>query len=170
MSNGLATRMRRNLKDEKIKLGMMMGSKLNKTSKATNAAELEEEDRLVRQREEQANIVSWIIFLNFSQNSSRINEVFGSILLVIMKPLMKKLEILKKNIKFRGGLLGLKDFLMIFKLLLLSTASVKLVLLVKIEENILSSYYCLYTFNAAFALEIKTEGRIKIVWRTRLLT
>ncbi|GJR48589.1 hypothetical protein Tco_1316692 [Tanacetum coccineum] len=50
---------------------------------------------------------------------------------------MKKLEILKKNIKFRGGLLGLKDFLMILELLLLSTARVKLVLLVKIEENIL---------------------------------
>ncbi|GJT45307.1 hypothetical protein Tco_0954022 [Tanacetum coccineum] len=29
------------------------------------------------------------------------------------------------------------------------TARVKLVLLVKIEENILSSYYCLYTVNAA---------------------
>ncbi|GJU55925.1 hypothetical protein Tco_1229639 [Tanacetum coccineum] len=31
----------------------------------------------------------------------------------------------------------------------LNTASIKLVLLVKIEENILSSYYCLYTVNAA---------------------
>ncbi|GJV73288.1 hypothetical protein Tco_1493283 [Tanacetum coccineum] len=30
-----------------------------------------------------------------------------------------------------------------------NTASIKLVLLVKIEENILSSYYCLYTVNAA---------------------
>ncbi|GKE11128.1 hypothetical protein Tco_1414679 [Tanacetum coccineum] len=59
---------------------------------------------------------------------------------------MKKLEILKKNINFRGELLGLKAFL---KLLLLSTARVKLLLLVKIEENILSSYYCLYTVNAA---------------------
>ncbi|GKD79400.1 hypothetical protein Tco_1342021 [Tanacetum coccineum] len=38
----------------------------------------------------------------------------------LMKLSMKKLEILKKNIKFRGGLLGLKDFLMIFELLLLS--------------------------------------------------
>ncbi|GJV21474.1 hypothetical protein Tco_1370494 [Tanacetum coccineum] len=35
-----------------------------------------------------------------------------------MKLSMKKLEILKKNIKFRGGLLGLKSFL---KLLLLSS-------------------------------------------------
>ncbi|GJT65420.1 MAK10-like protein [Tanacetum coccineum] len=34
---------------------------------------------------------------------------------------MKKLEILKENIKFRGGLLGLKDFMMILKLLLLRT-------------------------------------------------
>ncbi|GJT18050.1 hypothetical protein Tco_0876756 [Tanacetum coccineum] len=31
----------------------------------------------------------------------------------------------------------------------LNTASVKLVLLVKIEENILSSYYCLCSVNAA---------------------
>ncbi|GJQ95236.1 hypothetical protein Tco_0006375 [Tanacetum coccineum] len=54
-------------------------------------------------------------------NISRINEVSGSILLMIMKLLMKKLEILKKNIKSMGGLLGLKDFLMILKLLLLST-------------------------------------------------
>ncbi|GKC50851.1 hypothetical protein Tco_1073596 [Tanacetum coccineum] len=67
----------------------------------------------------------------------------------LMKLLMKKLEILKKNIKFRGGLLGLKDFMMILELLLLSTARVKLVLLVKIEENIQSSYYCLYIVNAA---------------------
>ncbi|GJU41032.1 hypothetical protein Tco_1193989 [Tanacetum coccineum] len=36
---------------------------------------------------------------------------------------MKKLEILKENIKFRGGLLGLKDFMMILKLLLLSADS-----------------------------------------------
>ncbi|GJX33505.1 hypothetical protein Tco_0243360 [Tanacetum coccineum] len=36
-----------------------------------------------------------------------------------MKLSMKKLEILKENIKFRGGLLGLKDFMMILKLLLL---------------------------------------------------
>ncbi|GJR67034.1 hypothetical protein Tco_0013099 [Tanacetum coccineum] len=37
-----------------------------------------------------------------------------------MKLSMKKLKILKKNIKFSGGLLGLKDFLMILELLLLS--------------------------------------------------
>nr|GEY48391.1 hypothetical protein [Tanacetum cinerariifolium] len=36
-----------------------------------------------------------------------------------MKLSMKKLDILKKNIKFKGGLLGLKDFLTILKLLLL---------------------------------------------------
>ncbi|GJW27952.1 hypothetical protein Tco_0044827 [Tanacetum coccineum] len=36
-----------------------------------------------------------------------------------MRLSMKKLEILKKNIKFLGGLLGLKDFLMILELLLL---------------------------------------------------
>ncbi|GKC54805.1 reverse transcriptase domain-containing protein [Tanacetum coccineum] len=39
----------------------------------------------------------------------------------------------------------------------LNTARVKLVLLVKIEENIVSSYYCLYIVNAADAIEIETE-------------
>ncbi|GKB09420.1 retrovirus-related pol polyprotein from transposon TNT 1-94 [Tanacetum coccineum] len=57
-----------------------------------------------------------VSFLSSSQNSSRINEVFGSILLVIIELLMKKLEILKKNIKFRGGLLGLKAFLKFLQL------------------------------------------------------
>ncbi|GKB48611.1 hypothetical protein Tco_0899364 [Tanacetum coccineum] len=41
-----------------------------------------------------------------------------------MKLSMKKLEILKENIKFRGGLLGLKDFMMILKLLLLRSIQV----------------------------------------------
>ncbi|GJX61302.1 hypothetical protein Tco_0294202 [Tanacetum coccineum] len=39
--------------------------------------------------------------------------------LCLMKLSMKELEILKKNIKFWAGLLGLKDFLMFLKLLLL---------------------------------------------------
>ncbi|GJS93567.1 hypothetical protein Tco_0800535 [Tanacetum coccineum] len=51
-----------------------------------------------------------------------------------------------------SNLLGLKALL---KLLLISTARVKLVLLVKIEENILSSCYCLYTVNAA-GVEVTT--------------
>ncbi|GJZ76539.1 hypothetical protein Tco_0641211 [Tanacetum coccineum] len=59
------------------------------------------------------------LFLSSSQNNSRINEVFGSILLVINELSMKKLKILKKNIKFKGGLLGLKDFMIILELLLL---------------------------------------------------
>ncbi|GJZ16921.1 hypothetical protein Tco_0553044, partial [Tanacetum coccineum] len=56
-------------------------------------------------------------FLDWSRNSLRkamyLNEVFGSILLVIMKLLIKKLD--------RGGLLGLKAFL---KLLLLRSIEV----------------------------------------------
>ncbi|GKC63725.1 hypothetical protein Tco_1096323, partial [Tanacetum coccineum] len=39
--------------------------------------------------------------------------------------LMKKLEIQKKNIKFKVGLLGLKDFKIFLELLLLSTGSIK---------------------------------------------
>ncbi|GKE72570.1 hypothetical protein Tco_1534611 [Tanacetum coccineum] len=66
----------------------------------------------------------------------------------------------------RGGLLGLKKTLDNLEVMLLrlelvtpkqnlilivyvSTARVKLALPVKIEENILSSYYCLYTVNVA---------------------
>ncbi|GJW71628.1 hypothetical protein Tco_0128545 [Tanacetum coccineum] len=63
------------------------------------------------------------------------------------------------------------------KLLLLvyvSTARVKLVLLVKIEENILSSYHCfcskIKTTERVFTVRewIKTEERIKIDWRSRI--
>ncbi|GKA23790.1 hypothetical protein Tco_0709823 [Tanacetum coccineum] len=60
--------------------------------------------------------VKWhLSFLDWLRNNLRkamyLNEVFRSILLVIMKLLLKKLRILKINIKFRGGLLGLKAFL-----------------------------------------------------------
>ncbi|GJU18087.1 ribonuclease H-like domain-containing protein [Tanacetum coccineum] len=76
-------------------------------------------------------------FLSSSQNNSRINEVFGNILLVIMKLSMKKHEILKKNIKFRGGLLGLKAFLKLlllrFVLLLLNQDSVHIVAASKVH-------------------------------------
>nr|GEU43418.1 reverse transcriptase domain-containing protein [Tanacetum cinerariifolium] len=47
------------------------------------------------------------------------NSVFGYILLMKTKLLIKELEELEGNIKFRGGLLRLKDFMMIIKLLLL---------------------------------------------------
>ncbi|GKA47348.1 hypothetical protein Tco_0740231, partial [Tanacetum coccineum] len=50
------------------------------------------------------------------------------------------------------GVLGLKDFIMILKLLLLSTARVMLVLLVKNEENIRSTYYCFCSVSAAVIL------------------
>ncbi|GJU84898.1 uncharacterized mitochondrial protein-like protein [Tanacetum coccineum] len=69
--------------------------------------------------------VHFVSFLSSSQNSSRINEVFRSILLGINEASVKKLKILKENIKFRGGLLGLKDFMMILKLLLLRTDNVQ---------------------------------------------
>ncbi|GJY16408.1 hypothetical protein Tco_0386830 [Tanacetum coccineum] len=68
---------------------------------------------------------------------------------------MKKLEILKKNIKIRGGLLGLKDFLMILELLLLSYYCSK----IKTAERV-----------STVRERILTEERIKIVWRSRLLT
>ncbi|GJX57937.1 hypothetical protein Tco_0289327 [Tanacetum coccineum] len=111
-------------------------------------------------------------FLDWSRNSLRkamyLNEVFVSIIL----------EILKKNIKFRGGLLGLKAFL---KLLLLSTASSQLLLLVYISTAsvklvmLYKSYNCskIKTAERVSTVRrewIKTEERIKIDWRSRLLT
>ncbi|GJV01647.1 hypothetical protein Tco_1335216 [Tanacetum coccineum] len=74
-----------------------------------------------------------------------------------MKLSMKKLEILKKNIKLWRNvrIKRLLDDLRVTAAQVcdtaakLNTASVKLVLLVKIEENILSSYYCLCSVNAA---------------------
>ncbi|GJR72160.1 putative ribonuclease H-like domain-containing protein [Tanacetum coccineum] len=63
----------------------------------------------------------------------------------LMKLSMKKLKILKKNIKFRGGLLGLKDFLMILELLLLSYYYSK----IKIAERV-----------STVRERIKTEERI----------
>ncbi|GJT37798.1 ribonuclease H-like domain-containing protein [Tanacetum coccineum] len=42
-----------------------------------------------------------------------------------------------------------------------TTASVKLVLLVKIEENILSSYYCLYIVNAV-SIKVTTTQRLRV--------
>ncbi|GKB74301.1 hypothetical protein Tco_0935713 [Tanacetum coccineum] len=111
------------------------------------------------------NVLDWKLYDSCGVHSLRMQHVYIHMLVEKRYPLtpstitdilnkklqlsMKKLKILKKNIKFRGGLLGLKDFLMILELLMLSAASVKLVLLVKIEENILSSYYCLCSVNAA---------------------
>ncbi|GKE78283.1 hypothetical protein Tco_1544403 [Tanacetum coccineum] len=60
--------------------------------------------------------------------------------------LMKKLEILKKNIKFRGGLLGLKAFMILKLLLLINAAGTKLQLLnVITAERLqpLKDKYCL---------------------------
>ncbi|GKC48703.1 hypothetical protein Tco_1071448 [Tanacetum coccineum] len=71
-----------------------------------------------------------------------------------MKLSMKKLEILKKNIKFRGGLLGLKDFLMILELLLLSYYCSK----IKTAERV-----------STIKERIKTEERIKILKEFDLL-
>ncbi|GJU29272.1 putative ribonuclease H-like domain-containing protein [Tanacetum coccineum] len=87
-------------------------------------------------------------FLNFSQNSLRINEVFGSILLVIMELLMEKLDDLEINIKFRRGLLGLKAFLMLLVLLLLISELMLLSYVSAAQElqrKMLSAYYCKYT-------------------------
>ncbi|GJZ67972.1 hypothetical protein Tco_0631212 [Tanacetum coccineum] len=79
-----------------------------------------------------------------------------------MKLSMKKLEILKKNIKFMGGLLGLKDFLMILELLLLSYAA-------SIKEYRLTQSIKTAERVSTVRERIKTEERIKIVWRSRLL-
>nr|GEW35271.1 hypothetical protein [Tanacetum cinerariifolium] len=52
---------------------------------------------------------------NLSSYSTRSKEVFKYILLVKIKLLIKNLMINNMNIKFRGGLMGLKDFLVLLK-------------------------------------------------------
>ncbi|GJT02205.1 hypothetical protein Tco_0823374 [Tanacetum coccineum] len=52
-----------------------------------------------------------ISFLNFSQNSLRINEVFGSILLVIMELLMKKLDDFGDKYQVSARIVGIKSLL-----------------------------------------------------------
>ncbi|GKD96572.1 hypothetical protein Tco_1380469 [Tanacetum coccineum] len=66
------------------------------------------------------------------------------------------LRLVKKQLKEGyGRIVGIKSLLEVTAAKVCvtaakqNTASVKLVLLVKIEENILSSYYCLYTVNVA---------------------
>nr|GEV44606.1 UBN2 domain-containing protein [Tanacetum cinerariifolium]GEV47337.1 UBN2 domain-containing protein [Tanacetum cinerariifolium] len=59
-----------------------------------------------------------------------LNEVFGYIPPMKTKLLIKKLKIQKVNIKFRGGLLGLKNFMMILVLLLL-----RLILLIRLQSR-----------------------------------
>ncbi|GJR92433.1 putative ribonuclease H-like domain-containing protein [Tanacetum coccineum] len=88
-----------------------------------------------------------------------------------------------------GRIVGIKSFIRLFGITAAlikvsaaqeeSTARVKLVLLVENKENILSSYYCLYTVNAAGTKlqllkdyncsRIKTTEKIKIDWRSRIL-
>ncbi|GJX68472.1 putative reverse transcriptase domain-containing protein [Tanacetum coccineum] len=55
------------------------------------------------------------IFLSLSQNSSRINEVFGRILLVIMKLLMKKLNDFEGEYQVYGRIVRIKSFLILFE-------------------------------------------------------
>ncbi|GKB53618.1 hypothetical protein Tco_0904371 [Tanacetum coccineum] len=64
-----------------------------------------------------------IIRADGNSKSSRNNEVFGSILLVIMKLLMKKLEDFEDNYQVYGRIVGIKS--------LLEVTTVKLVLLVQ---------------------------------------
>ncbi|GJT23598.1 putative ribonuclease H-like domain-containing protein [Tanacetum coccineum] len=116
-------------KKELIRLDEEIASKLQ--------AKFDEEVRLAREKaekEEETNIVLWD---NVKQNvhihmlvEKRYPLTPATITDMLNKKLqcdyfsemlsMKKLKILKEYIKFRGGLLVLKDFIMILKLLLLS--------------------------------------------------
>ncbi|GKF08989.1 hypothetical protein Tco_0043213, partial [Tanacetum coccineum] len=78
-----------------------------------------------------------------------------------------KIDELESSISKNVGIKRLHNDLEVTaaKLLLLvyvSTARIKLVLLVKIEENILSSYYCLYTVNAA-SIKVTTAQRLRLL-------
>ncbi|GJS99303.1 hypothetical protein Tco_0820473 [Tanacetum coccineum] len=79
------------------------------------------------------------------------------------------LKLITKQLKNPGSgrIVGIKSFIRLFGITAAlikvsaaqekSTARVKLVLLVENEENILSSYYCLYTVNAA-GTKVTTVG------------
>ncbi|GKC60544.1 hypothetical protein Tco_1088142 [Tanacetum coccineum] len=104
--------------------------------------------------------VKWYIsFLNFSQNSLRINEVFGSILLVIMELLMEKLDDFGDKYQVYGRIVMIKSLLnvvsVIAALIDVNAAQSKLVLLENFNENYskclrllvklqlpVQSYYC----------------------------
>ncbi|GJX73677.1 hypothetical protein Tco_0312272 [Tanacetum coccineum] len=83
------------------------------------------------------------------------------ILLVIMELLMKKPEILKKNIKFRGGLLGLKDFLLILELLLLRLKKTFLVNTTCTQLMLLVQKLLLLVLKVnAASIKVTTAGRV----------
>ncbi|GKB99382.1 hypothetical protein Tco_0985519, partial [Tanacetum coccineum] len=80
-----------------------------------------------------------------------------------------KLGILKKNIKFRGGFLGLKEFMIILKLLLLSTASLQLLLLVYISTANAKLMLLVYKL-LLLVLEVNaTSTKVTTAQRLRLL-
>ncbi|GJR89654.1 hypothetical protein Tco_0213665 [Tanacetum coccineum] len=105
-------------------------------------------------------LVKWhISFLNFSQNSLRINEVFGSILLVIMELLMKKLDDFGDKYQVYGRIVGIKSLFNVVNIIValidVNVAQSKLALLENFNENYskclrllvklqlpVQSYYC----------------------------
>ncbi|GJS15365.1 hypothetical protein Tco_0409837 [Tanacetum coccineum] len=73
-------------------------------------------------------------------SNSRNNEVFGSILLVIMKPLMKKLDDFEDKYQIEGRIVRIKSLLEVTSIKVLVTAAKhKLVLLVILMKTMLSS-------------------------------
>ncbi|GKC38426.1 hypothetical protein Tco_1050810, partial [Tanacetum coccineum] len=71
--------------------------------------------------------VKWLMSISGLQDHNfRSGRVFGYILLVIKMQIMKKLDDLKVNNKFRGGWLGIKGFYKFLQLVQLSTAKKRL--------------------------------------------
>ncbi|GJU10488.1 hypothetical protein Tco_1132884, partial [Tanacetum coccineum] len=101
-------------------------------------------------------------------SSKRINEVFGSILLVFMNLLMKKLDDFEDKYQVLGRIVGIKSLHDDLRV-----TAAQLVLLVQ-------SYNYLFRVNAAGTKlqllkgyncsRIKTVEKIKIDWRSRILT
>ncbi|GJR02853.1 hypothetical protein Tco_0525837 [Tanacetum coccineum] len=106
-------------------------------------AEFDEEERLAREKDEANVTLTMEIDLYVSREKYHLTPA------TITDMLNKKLQWRDSGIKRLLDDLRVTAAQVCVTAAKLNTASVKLVLLVKIEENILSSYYCLCSVNAA---------------------
>ncbi|GKB97330.1 hypothetical protein Tco_0983467 [Tanacetum coccineum] len=112
------------------------------------------EDNVWKNQQGLVKVLNWKLY-----DSCRVHCMFNDVKLQVdyeCEMAFELLRLVKKQLKEGyGRIVGIKSLLEVTATKVCvtaakqNTASVKLVLLVKIEENILSSYYCLYTVNVA---------------------
>ncbi|GJU73724.1 hypothetical protein Tco_1265129 [Tanacetum coccineum] len=121
-------------------------SKRQKTGESSELAEEpkdKEADELSHEELQQTMIIVPEQGMNVESLQTKLkdqeDEVFGRILL---RSNSKKLDDLEANHKFRGRLLGIKGFLTVTTAGSSYNCWLELLLLLKIEEKVLSHYYC----------------------------